>query len=276
MKHLVFNKDRQIAVYFHGKKRTTGVVPLVLLHGFCEDSTLWNPLIPLLSEIPIIAIDLPGFGESDQPHQPDMASYAESVRVVLDDLEIAQCVLIGHSLGGYVALAFAARWGDRLAGLGLFHSHPFPDTEERKTARMRGVEMLRSGKRDLYVSQLFPNLFAPAYAQAYPEVVQAVIDRGKQQPVEGIIAALQAMIHREDHQATLVASTCPVLFLVGAEDSLIPLDQAWKAALLPDVAMITVMEGVGHMGMFEDRGRAAQTILALVQYPLTPPNHTEP
>ena len=113
---------------------------------------------------------------------------------------MAQCVLVGHSLGGYVALEFAATRRHSLAGLGLFHSHPFPDNEARIAIRKRGIEMLRSGKRDLYVAQLFPNLFAPAFSLKHPDVVNAMIARGKEQPAEGIIAALEAMIWRVDHQ----------------------------------------------------------------------------
>jgi len=268
MKQFVLDKGRQIAVHFHqnlvGQKPAspTGFsVPLVLLHGFCEDSSLWDGLIPLLPDIPILSIDLPGFGESDLPQAPDMAAYSTAVKAVLDALQVERCVLVGHSLGGYVALEFAARFGDGLAGLGLFHSHPFPDDDARKNARMRGIEMLRSGKRDLYVAQLFPNLFAPAYAQAHPEIVQAMIEKGKQQPAEGIVGALQAMMGRADHQETLKNVRCPVLFLLGSADGLVPVDQALKAAMLPDMAQVEVLDGVRHMGMFEAEGMSAGALL---------------
>ncbi len=265
MKQLVLDKDRQVAVHFNqnlvGLGPANFSVPLVLLHGFCEDSSLWDGLIPLLSGIPILVIDLPGFGESDLPKTADMAAYSSAVLAALDAFNIQHCVLVGHSLGGYVALEFAARHGDRLAGLGLFHSHPFPDDEARKNARMRGIEMLRAGKRDLYVSQLFPNLFAPTFAQAHPEVVQAMIEKGKQQPVEGIIGALQAMMGRADTQETLKKCTCPVLFFLGAEDGIVPVDQALKAAMLPDIAQVEVLDGIGHMGMFEAGGRSTDALL---------------
>ena len=260
MKQILLDKGQRVAAHlgaFSGKK---GAVPLVLLHGFCEDSSLWNGMTVALGDIPVLAIDLPGFGQSDLPEHPDMPTYAAAVCAVLDALEIEKCVLVGHSLGGYVALEFAAQAGERLAGLGLFHSHPFPDNEERKLARLRGIEMLQSGKRDLYVAQLFPNLFSPAFAAARPEVVSALIATGKTQSAAGIAAALTAMMNRADQQSTLAEASCPVLFLLGEEDNLVPVAQAWQMAVLPASASVEIMPGVAHMGMFEAPEKSAEAL----------------
>ncbi|MCC7465790.1 MAG: alpha/beta hydrolase, partial [Saprospiraceae bacterium] len=189
-------------------QRGHGNCPLVLLHGFCEDSSIWQPMLPLLADLPLICIDLPGFGKSGQPTPPTMEAYANAVRTVLDHTGTERCVLVGHSMGGYVALEFAAKWPERLAGLGLFHSHPFTDNEERKSARRRGIETVLAGKRDLYVSQLFPNLFAPDYLEQHPDILQLLTGQGKQQPTEGIVNALQAMLERKDHQQTLAQLEC--------------------------------------------------------------------
>ena len=137
------------------------------------------------------------------------------------------------------------------AGLGLFHSHPFTDSEERKTVRRRGIETLQAGKRDLYITQLFPNLFAPAFLESNPAILQALINNGKKQSAAGIIAALQAMIDRRDHTDTLEEVDCPVLFLLGALDTLVPPDQGLKAALLPIVADVHLFPAIAHMGMWE-------------------------
>lgn len=225
--------------------------PLVLLHGFCEDRSVWSPLQSLLKPSPKVLIDLPGFGWSDLPHQPDMAAYAGAVRAVLDAEGIARCVLVGHSMGGYAALEFAARWPERLAGLGLFHSQPYEDSEEKKTARQRGIETLQAGKRDLYVTQLFPNLFAPSFLEKNPDTLNALISTGKKQSAEGIIAALQAMLTRRDHAHTLSKISCPTLFLLGEKDTLVPPEQALKAALLPKVADVHLLPEAAHMAMYE-------------------------
>ncbi|HMX39022.1 MAG TPA: alpha/beta hydrolase [Saprospiraceae bacterium] len=224
---------------------------LVLLHGFCEDSSVWAGLLPFLSSLPVQCLDLPGFGQSPSPAQPTMSAYAEAIRQTLLAQGVSRCVLAGHSLGGYVTLEFASRWPDMLAGVGLLHSHPYADTAERREARDRGIALLRGGKKDAYVAELFPGLFAKCYAERLPEVVQKLIANGRQQSAEGIIAALEAMKERPDHQDTLSGLACPALFVLGSEDSLIPVEDGLRAATLPDVAEVEVLEGVAHMGMFE-------------------------
>lgn len=226
-------------------------LPLVLLHGFCEDAAVWESVLPGWGDLPVVRVNLPGFGGSDLPPAPGMDACADAVCAVLNDLSIERCVLVGHSMGGYAALEFAEKYPERLSGFGLFHSHPWEDTPERKEHRRRGIGMLQAGKRDLYVAQLFPGLFAPVFAKAYPEVVDQLIGHGKRQRVEGIIAALEGMIGRKDHSRTLRDAACPVLFLLGAEDPIIPQAEALRAAVLPDIADVHVLPGVGHMGMFE-------------------------
>lgn len=232
-------------------KGHAGGTPLVLVHGFCEDHSVWAPIQPMLSSSNLLLMDMPGFGQSEPPAKEDMEAYAAAILAVLDAEQIQRCVLVGHSMGGYAALEFAARWPERLAGLGLVHSHPFEDSEERKAARLRGIETLRAGKRDLYVAQLFPNLFAPAFAQEHAGTVNELISNGKKQSAEAIAAALQAMLTRRDHRQTLVEATYPVLFLLGAQDALVPPDLGLKAAMLPQIADVHLLPAVAHMVMFE-------------------------
>ncbi|MDO8366170.1 MAG: alpha/beta hydrolase [Saprospiraceae bacterium] len=226
-------------------------LPLVLLHGFCEDHSVWSPIRSLLKSTALILVDLPGFGKSELPAKTDMGAYAEAVLAVLDAERIDRCVMIGHSMGGYAALEFADRWPERLAGLGLFHSHPFEDSEERKNVRRRGIETLQAGKRDLYVAQLFPNLFAPKFLEQHPDLLNELIANGKKQSAEGIAAALQAMLSRRDHQETLSKTKCPVLFLLGEQDSVVPPEKGFKAALLPEVADLHLLSQAAHMAMYE-------------------------
>lgn len=257
--------NTRIAYHIRNEK---GGIPLVLLHGFCEDSSVWKPILPGLKHHSLLRIDLPGFGQSELPARPDMASYAEAVAAVLDAEKIEKCVLVGHSMGGYAALEFAAHHAERLAGWGLFHSHPFEDNDERRQARQRGIETLQAGKRDLYVAQLFPNLFPPDFAGKQPDVLAALIENGKKQGAEAIITALQAMLSRRDHQQTLKESRTPVLFLLGELDMLVPVEQALTASLLPAVAEVHVLPQVAHMGMWEAPEKSAQILrdfLGLIQ-----------
>lgn len=257
MKHTLLSNGRRIAYRSDGAAEG---LPLVLLHGFCEEATVWDGFIASLNSIRIIRVDLPGFGASDLDIAPGMDVYADAVCAVLNELSVEKCVLTGHSMGGYAALAFAEKYPERLAGLGLFHSHPFEDSDERKAVRRRGIEMLQSGKRELYIAQLFPGLFAEVFAKANPEIINTMIDRAKRPPAEGIAAALEGMIARKDHSATLRAIACPVLFLLGAADAIVPPEQGLQAAVLPNIADIHLLPGVAHMGMFEAAEKCAEIV----------------
>lgn len=249
MKFCLTNEGKSVAYQIQGIKTE---VPLVLLHGFCEDHTVWDNLLPNLQASGLLCVDIPGFGGSELPERPEMTFYASAIQAVLDAENIPVCILVGHSMGGYIALEFAARWPERLAGLGLFHSHPYEDNEERKQARRRGIETLKAGKRDLYVAQLFPNLFSSQFIEQGPEIIQQLINTGKQQSPEGIASALQAMLDRRDHQSTLQAlANCPVLFLLGMQDSLVPPNLGLSAAMLPVLTDLQLLQNAAHMAMFE-------------------------
>ena len=254
MKNTLVADNRRIAYQLTGPSES---LPLVLLHGFCEDASVWDGFIPHLDGLRVVRIDLPGFGESDLPTAPGIEIYADAVLAVLESLSVKKCVLVGHSMGGYTALAFAEKYPERLAGLGLFHSHPFEDTPEGIANRRRGIEMLQSGKRDLYVAQLFPTLFTESFAKANPDLINALIDNGKRQSPEGIVAALEGMIARKNHENMLRTSTCPVQFLIGSEDAIAPPDRVLQAAVLPAIADVHVLPGVGHMGMLEAAEKTA-------------------
>lgn len=258
MKNMLLANGRRIAYYLDGRAQTA---PLVLLHGFCEDASVWHDVLPHLRGLKVLRIDLPGFGGSDLPLTPGMDSYADAVCAVLNERSIKRCVLVGHSMGGYAALEFAAKYPERLQGLGLVHSHPYADSPERIENRRRGIEQLRGGKQHLYVSQLFPTLFAPHYAAAHPGLLEKLIRNGAGQPAEGIVAALEGMIARRDHTDTLRALPCPGLFFLGELDSLIPPDFILPAVHLPAVSKLHLLPGVGHMGMFE----ATETLAAALR-----------
>ncbi len=250
MKQRIDNNGRKVALLTDSVAQ--GDIPLLLLHGFCEDSGIWAPLLPFLHGIPLLRIDLPGFGDSDLPPSAGMPEYADAVRSVLDALQIDRAVLVGHSMGGYATLTFAAQYPERLAGFGLFHSHPFADTPERREARQRGMALLEEGRRDAYVAQLFPGLFAPDFAAEHPKVVQHLVEtQGKRQSPEGIVAALTSMMNRPDHTETLRGFDRPVFWLLGEKDALIPPVPALEAAARCPLGVVHLLQDVGHMGMYE-------------------------
>lgn len=225
--------------------------PLLLLHGFCADSSVWADMSEQLAQTGLIMLDLPGFGRSAMPLSADMHGYAETVYRVLEREGIERCVLVGHSMGGYAALEFAARWPERLAGLGLVNSHPYADTPERKEIRLRSIEMLRAGKRDLYVSQFVPQLFAPSKLASLGPWAEKLVEIGQNTSAGALEQALLAMLGRQDRQEVLARINCPVLFLLGGSDALVPPEMGLPPALLPDMAVLHLLERTGHMAMLE-------------------------
>lgn len=238
-------------IAFQRNNPHNGTPPLVLLHGFCEDSSLWDNWCPVMPGMNVVCIDLPGFGQSDLPPSAGIDIYALAVKAVLDDLQVEQCVLVGHSLGGYTALEFAYQFPERLIGCGLFHSHPFADTLEQQENRSRGIEMVQSGKKNLYVAQLFPKLFSEKFTATHPEILQRMIQKGQEQSAEGIVNALISMMDRPDHSATLKKLRVPVLYLLGKQDGLIPPAGVLHIAGDTQQAEIQLLGDAAHMGMFE-------------------------
>jgi pimeloyl-ACP methyl ester carboxylesterase len=227
--------------------------PVVLIHGFCEDSRVWEDFkTDLLEEhYRVIMVDLPGFGKSAPLPEPTIAHYAGAVWAILDDLGIERSVVIGHSMGGYTALAMLEQQPGRLLGVGLFHSHPYADAPEKKEDRLKQVEFIERMGHQLYVKQLVPKLFAPRYVQSNPFDIDKIVHRAARFPAAGITGGLQAMAARPDRSQVLESAQQPVLFIVGQLDQAIPADHSTAQLALPRVASIHVLPKVSHMGMFE-------------------------
>jgi pimeloyl-ACP methyl ester carboxylesterase len=225
---------------------------LVFLHGFCEDARIWDDFAaPFREKYRVIGIDLPGFGRSAAAPGISIAGMAEAVKGTLDEVSVSEMTLIGHSMGGYVALEYARRWPETLRALGLFHSHPYADSEEKKEARLKSADFVRRHGSLPFVAQLIPSLFAPDFARKNQGIVQELVQRAATYDPEGIATALEAMRNRSDLSAILQNAIFPVLFLIGAEDQAIPAELSKRQTTLPPVASIHYLPGVGHMGMLE-------------------------
>lgn len=247
MKHIKF-EDHQVCYTSKGK----GPV-VVLLHGFCEDSRIWEDFKTDLIEekYRLICIDLPGFGQSEVIEDISIAGMADAVAAVLKSLKVSRSVLIGHSMGGYVGLAFAEKYPELLSGLGLFHSQARADNEDKKKAREKSVDFILRQGSALYVKQTIPGLFAPKFAGSNTFLIEKLTFRASRYQPAGIVAALNAMKNREDRSAVLEQLQCPVLFIIGKLDAAIPEENSLAQTHLPKVADIHILDKVAHMGMFE-------------------------
>lgn len=237
--------------------------PVVLLHGFCTYSHIWDPVLMMLDDdIRLLIPDLPGFGSSEAVPGISMKGYASRIWKMLDQEGIQEAILFGHSMGGYIALQMLADHPDRIAGLGLIHSHPYADTEEKIAGRMKAVDFIEINGAFAYVKNFVPGLFSTTTDRL---IVKAVIASLEEQDALGLQTAQIAMSARPDHQEILKSCQQPVLFLFGKNDELMPIEQLLEQTALPSVAEVHVLTHSGHMGMLEQPGEMARAINSYLQ-----------
>ena len=254
--HYINFRGTKLAFRVHGKGQ-----PLMLLHGLCEDSTIWDDFIKgIVGEFQIIRPDLSGFGESEILPEHSVDLMAESVKAILDELGITKCVMVGHSLGGYVTMAFAKRYPSVLTGLGLFHSHPFDDSPEKKEDRRKSIQFVKTNGHILYVKQLIPKLFAELFATSNEFLINSLIFKASKYNPETIIGAQEAMVNRPDNGEILKGIGCPVLLIIGKQDKTISYDLSMKMMPLPSISDIHILPKVAHMGLFTAKDKTVKIV----------------
>ncbi len=223
--------------------------PVLLIHGFCETHEIWEGFAEKLSEkFEVFAIDLPGFGQSPLLPVPfSIGVVAERILSWMDLNRIYQPVVIGHSLGGYVALAMANLDSKKIAGLGLFHSTPYPDSEERKNNRNRAIEFVEKNGVDPFIDPFVLNLF---FDKKHPAVSQ--VDKiARKTSKETFSAYTAAMRDRSSSTDFLKGFEKPVLIVAGEKDSIIPVENVMEFRLLAKRSTVHVLKETAHMAMFE-------------------------
>jgi pimeloyl-ACP methyl ester carboxylesterase len=235
---------------------------VVLIHGFCEDHRVWDGFIgPLAQAHRVLAVDLPGFGRSPLLESPQRIAYmAEALRATLAAQEVERPILVGHSLGGYVALAYARQYAGELAGLGLFHSSALPDSDERQVARDRVAADVRTNGPLGFVRTLVPGLFAPETRAQHRPTIDWLVDEGRKLDPEAVAQTAEAMRDRPDSRDVLQALAVPVLWVVGQADPVIPLEASLAQVALARDSTVHLLGGVGHMGMYEAPDRTLRAV----------------
>lgn len=236
--------------------------PLVFLHGYLEAKEVWQPLTDVLSnEFRIITIDLPGHGHSGTAGElHTMEFIAEAVNEVLKSTEIDRIVIIGHSLGGYAALAFAELYPEKLAGYVLFHSHPHADTSEAIEKRNREISLVMAGKKDLMYPGNVSMMFAGKNLMVMPEAVSRVKEIASANPGEGIIAMLNGMKARPARESVIESGMVPLLWILGRQDRYFTPEKALDDIRLPQNAQVEILENSGHLGFIEETEKSARII----------------
>ena len=253
-------------------------MPVLLIHGFGEDGEVWRPLpssstekvVPvfedesLLNKFLFIIPDLPGSGRSAIVKDMSMEGLAEIMKTILDDAtgdkatgnETSRACVIGHSMGGYIALAFAEKYADRLNGLGLFHSTAYADSAEKKQTRQKGIDFIEEHGAFEFLKTSTPNLFSAKTRDERPKLIAEQLEGLRNFSADALVLYYRAMMQRPDRTAVLSKATVPVLFIMGEQDSAIPMKDMLEQSHLPEKAYIHSLQQSGHLGMLEEAVKA--------------------
>jgi len=274
------NKEIKIAgkkiiyhLYGNGK-------PVMLIHGFGETCDVWKNQIDFLKDnFLMIVPDLPGSGQSEMIDDMSMEGMAEVIKLIFDreenlqqsespqvsptggDLEGASpsgrgATLIGHSMGGYITLAFVKKYSHYLTSFGLFQSSAYADSEEKKATRKKGIEFIQEHGAFEFLKTTSLNLFSPHSKQQKPDMIEEFIRGLKNFSASALVSYYKAMMQRSDSTELLKSTSLPVLFIMGEFDAAVPLQDGLKLSLLPEKSYIHILHQSGHMGMLEEEEKS--------------------
>ena len=239
---------------------------VVLLHGYLESSLVWEDFVPLLyKEVRVITLDLPGHGISQVLGEcHSMEFLADKVKAMLDTLGVERCTLVGHSMGGYVALAFCEKYPERLDGVVLLSSTPNADSEEKKLNREREIALVKSGKKELLTHTAPQAGFAADNRREMKDYIDDLIEIIHLTEESGIVALLNGMFGRKDQNDMLRQSAVRQLFILGRKDEYITPAIAEVMVEAHPQAKVVWLEKSGHMGFIEEPTLCAEAILEFV------------
>ena len=225
---------------------------IVLLHGFTESSKIWNRFVQLFSkEFRVITIDLPGHGQSEiVAPVHTMELMADVVNEVLMHLNVSICLMVGHSMGGYTTLAFGKKYGEKLKGFVIFHSHCFPDSLQDRELRDRTIKIVNEDKFG-FLSFFIPGLFPANVQEKFLSEIDHLIKDAEGMSKEAVVAAIEGMKIRPDQSGFLQSTPLPVLFILGLNDSKAPIQKLWDMISLPAHSESLILRDIGHMGYIE-------------------------
>ena len=235
-------------VYSH----SGGGQTIVLLHGFLEERGMWRRYSEVLaSAYSVIAVDLLGQGESGNlGYVHTMEDQARAVLSVLEAEQISRCMIIGHSMGGYVALAMANLQPDLISALVLFHSTAIPDSDDRRADRERVIDLVQRNKL-IYLKAAIPSLFAESSRVPLSAEINELIETANGFSTQGIIANIRGMMERKDRTNVLKNKAFRQMVIHGEFDSVISKKDITAQVGFNDSIVFHVVSGIGHMGHLE-------------------------
>lgn len=228
---------------------------LVLVHGHGIDAAIWESIKEMLSEYEVLTPDI-----STDTKYNSIEAYADGLNEWLKVKNIEKCVMIGHSMGGYITLAFAEKYPETLKGFGLFHSTAYADDAEKREQRKKTLSFIETHGATAFIRQSGPNMYAESFSNEHPEVPKNHVEKYAKLPTEAVIAGFRAIMNRPDRTKVLEDATVPVLFIFGQEDKFIPFEKNIGLSELPKDAHTLILAESGHMGMIEDKEATTKAI----------------
>lgn len=246
--------------------------PVVLIHGFGEDGDIWQNQVEFLKAYFYLIIpDLPGSGKSEMINDMSIEGMTEVIKEIIN-IELSNSSpsgggrvgALGHSMGGYITLAFAEKYPDQLSSFGLIHSSAFADNEEKKANRLKSIDFIKKHGAYEFFKSSIPPLFTETWAEQNQSIVDELVEKSKSFMDEAIIQYYQAMISRPDRTAVLKSFQKPILFIIGEHDKAVPFEQSMQQCYLPAQSHINILRNSAHMGMLEEPGKVNSAILQFV------------
>lgn len=229
---------------------------VIFLHGFGEDATVWTDFLKLLpSEHTYFCPDYASLTNIES-----IDGYADWLKSYTNENSITESVIIGHSMGGYIALAYAEKFADEVMGLGLFHSSAYADNEERKEIRLKTARVIDQQGTAKFIKGFYPNMFTEEFKEKNTDFIEEQIESYSYFPKEALMNAQIAMRGRVDKTSVLKEADYPIMILAGEKDTFVP-----KSAALEQIALLknghsAMLEGVAHAGMFEKPTESAKVV----------------
>ncbi len=250
--------QQSIQLYYeeHGQGK-----PIILIHGFPLDHSIWNDVVRQLAEkARVITPDLRGYGASPKPEgEYSMRAMADDILALMDQLGLEKAIVAGHSMGGYITLAFAKAYPHRLNGIGLVATQAAADLPERRQARLILVdEIKRKG----------PQAVIPATLNKYsrnPEVLKYTQELMQNADPHVLMACLKGMADREDMLDFLKEISVPTVVIAGEQDDLIPIERAFEVVERLQRGWMVSIPNAGHMPMMEAPERVSSAFVELLQ-----------